>query len=600
MKDKLLLTKIPDSAKPKEDMETFGFYIYGGKYYIKEIKGKNSFDTQISNFVGKSLFHLVNGTNDSSRIIKLQRNTGETHLIEVKSSEMNLSTFETILKSKQCTFLGNSYELKKIFARWMDEEAEAIYINTLGWNREYQIYAFSNAIITTKGEVFSANDLGIADTGENGKYYLPAFGLANRNDENFETDRKFIFKDGELDFENWAKLYYAAFESNGAIAIQFLILSIFWDIVFDQVGFFPFLFLFGAYGTGKTTMVENLLRIFGNDYIGTPLNNATQVGLSRTIASRNNSIFYLKEYTSDTDLSNQDLLLTAYDGSGRATGIKTNDNRTRVAAVKSALILDGNENPTQKTSVLSRMVLLIFENNKFSDFQTEAFRELELNHEKGFGQVFIEIIKNRAFFQKHFKKTFNKMIDELKENKEFDFSERTLKHVALMLIPGKLFAEKLKFPFTFDELKTMLIENAIEQNKLLKQTDEITIFWMAFANGIKNETLKPFFYESDLSNNRKTAHYNLKQETNEGAILQIKLQAIYQEYVKFCKNSNLRTLDLNSLKMLLTSKSYKHFIPNNQKRKGDAYYDRYFWTCYQFILIKKENELLINGVELNM
>jgi hypothetical protein len=590
---------IPDSQSPDEDLETYGFYIFGSKYFTKEYKGKRLVKIELSNFVGESLFHLVNGTNNSKRIIKLQRNTGEKHIVEVLSSELKLEAFKTILKSKQCSFLSNTYQLERIFVKWMDHEIEANIIDTLGWNREHQIYAFANAVYTSKGKLVKANDVGIVDDPDDAtkKYYLPAFGLAHLNNPDYDGERKFIYIDGTLNFEQWAKLYYEAFESNGGIAILFLTLSVYWDIVFDQVGFFPFLFLFGAYGTGKTTLVENLLRLFGKDYIGIPLNNATQVGLSRTIASRNNSIFYLKEYTQETDEANQDLLLTAYDGSGRATGVKSNDNRTKVSQVKSAIILDGNHLPTQKTAVLSRMVLLNFENNQFSDTQRKAFAELERLQDKGFGKVLTEIMKHREHFQKGFKKTFDENMKELREMVKADFAERTLKHVALLLTPAKLLIKKLKFPFSFNEITNIVVDNAIEQNRLLKQTDEITVFWTAFAWGVKNGNLIQYTRETD---NKKQSHYNLKWNEASEPILQIKLPGIFPEYVKYCKNNGQRFLDSNSLKMLLTSKAYQPFIPNLQKKRGDAYTDFYFGSCYQFQLTSSENGFSINEVELNM
>jgi len=576
-----------------------GIIIYGSKYYTKEYKGKRLVKIELSNFVGESLFHLVNGTNNSKRIIKLQRNTGEKHIVEIQSSEMKLETFKTILKSKQCSFLSNTLQLERIFVKWMDYEIQANIIETLGWNREHQIYAFANSVFTTEGKLIKANDVGIVDDpdDENKKYYLPAFGMAHINNPDYEGERKFIYIEGSLNFEQWSKLYYKAFETNGGIAILFLILSVFWDIVFDQVGFFPFLFLFGAYGTGKTTLVENLLRLFGKDYIGIPLNNATQVGLSRTIANRNNSIFYLKEYTTETDESNQDLLLTAYDGSGRATGIKSNDNKTKVAQVKSSIILDANHLPTQKTAVLSRMVLLNFENNQFSDSQRKAFAQLKNLHDKGFGKVLTVIMNHREYFQKKFKKTFDENVKELRETMKADFDERTLKHVALLLTPAKLLIKKLKFPFTFNEITIVVVDNAIEQNRLLKQTDEITVFWTAFAWSVKNGTLIRYVKETD---NKKQSHYNLKWDESREPILQIKMPSIYPEYVKYCKNNGQKFLDSNSLKMLLTSKSYQPFIPNLQKKRGDAYTDFHFGSCYQFQLINSENVFLINEVEINM
>jgi hypothetical protein len=113
---------IPDSPLPEEELEQYGFYLYGSKYFTKEYKGKRLVKIELSNFVGESLFHLVNGTNNSKRIIKLQRNTGEQHIVEIQSSEMKLEAFKTILKSKQCSFLSNTYQLERIFVKWMDNE----------------------------------------------------------------------------------------------------------------------------------------------------------------------------------------------------------------------------------------------------------------------------------------------------------------------------------------------------------------------------------------------------------------------------------------------------------------------------------------------
>jgi hypothetical protein len=588
---------IPDSINKDESFEIFGFYIFGSKYFTFEIKGKTKLKIELSNFVGNSLFHLVNGTNNTKRIVKIQRNTGEISIIEIQSSEMKLESFETILKSKQCTFYGNTYQLKKIFANWMDYEVQAHIIETMGYNHEHNMFAFSNAVFTNTGKLLKVNDVGIIeDPDKKEKYYLPAFGLANINNVDYEGERKFIFIEGKLNFEKWAKLYFEAFESNGAIAMLFLILSVFWDIVFSQVGFFPFLFLFGSFGTGKTTLVENLLRLFGKDYIGIPLNNATQVALSRTIASRNNSIFYLKEYTSETDDSNQDLILTAYDGSGRSTGVKSNDNRTRNANVKSAIIFDGNQLPTQKTAVLSRMILLNFENNQFNKIQSEAFTMLEQNQEKGFGNVLTDILKHREYFKKHFKSIFDENVKELKESKKFDFADRTLKHVALILTPARMLYNQLHFPFSFKEITNEVIDNAVEQNRLLKQTDEIVIFWTAFAWSAKKGNLIEF-----NGSNKKQAHYNLKLNENNGeTIIQIKLSMILTEYVKYCKSNNQSSLDSNSLKMLLTSKANRFFIPNQQKGRGAAYTDFQFGSCYQFCLEKNGNDYSINGVEINM
>ncbi|MGM0622337.1 MAG: hypothetical protein ACQETJ_14885 [Bacteroidota bacterium] len=594
-----LKEEIPDSQSPDEEQELYGFYIYGGKYFTNEYKSKRMIKIELSNFCGESLFHLVNGTNNSKRIIKIQRNTGEKHIIEVQSSEMKMETFKVILKSKQCSFLGKINDLERIFVRWMDNEIQASIIETLGWNPEHQVYAFANAVFTGKNKTLEVNEVGIIDDpdDEKKKYYLPAFGMAQMNNQDYEGERKFIYIEGDLNFQQYSKLYFEAFETNGGIAVLFLILSVFWDIVSDLVGFFPFMFLFGAYGTGKTALVEKLLRVFGKDFKGIPLNNATQVALSRTIASRNNSIFYLKEYTKETDEINQNLFLTAYDGSGRATGVKSNDNRTKVAMVKSAMVLDGNELPTQKTAVLSRMILLNFEKNQFSTEQDNAFKKLEKIQDNGFGKVLTDILQHREYFRENFKKTFDLNMQELRETILADFAERTVKHVALLLVPARLLINKLQFPFSFDKITAAVVDNATEQNRLLKQTDEITIFWTAFAWGVTHENLTE--YKDDLMN-KKRSQFRIKWDESNEPILQIKLSGIFPEYVKYCKNNGERYLDNNSLKMLLTSKSYEPFIPSKQKKRGNAYTDFNFGSCYQFRLQSSDNGYSINEVEINM
>lgn len=185
------LSKIPDSESEYNDQYDYGFFIRKGKYYLTEYRKDDSVTKELSNFVMQSLFHLVNGTNNSKRIIKIQRNTGEISIIEVFSSEMKPDTFETILKSKRCTFFGSAYQLKIFFARLMDTETEAIILNVLGWNHEHFVYVFADAVFLNN-EIIKVNEIGIIETGAK-RFYLPAFGLANDNNDDFETEKLYAY-----------------------------------------------------------------------------------------------------------------------------------------------------------------------------------------------------------------------------------------------------------------------------------------------------------------------------------------------------------------------------------------------------------------------
>lgn len=584
------LSKIPDSESEYNDQRDYGFFKRNGKYYLTEYRKDDSVTKELSNFVMESLFHLVTGTNNSKRIIKIQRNTGEISIIEVFSSEMKPDTFETILKSKRCTFFGSAYQLKIVFARLMDTETEAIILNVLGWNHEHLVYVFADAVFQNN-EILKVNEIGIIETGAK-RFYLPAFGLANDNNEDFETEKLYAYQPGEIGFAEWSELFYLSFGTNGAIGILFLILSVFRDIVFNQVRFFPFLFLFGDFGTGKTSFVERLLSLFGRDIIGTPLNNATSIALSRLASTRINGLFYFKEYTSETDEKAQDFILTAYDGAGRTTGVKSNDNRTKSFPVRSGLIFDGNHLPTQKTAILSRMILLNFEESTFTEAQKTAYEKLKTAASNGLGKVLIEILEKREKFEKGFKEAFNQNVKDLKESYKQTFPERTLNHIALLVAPAKILWNSLDFPFDFKHVLMSIVENAENQNKLLKQSGAISIFWEAFANNYK----KGLIFRFD-NMNAKTASFNIKENES---IIQIKLLNIYPHYVKYCRENNIQFLDQNSLRMILTSKSNKEFLPGSQKARGSAYTDFYFGSCYQFSFCKIGDSIQIAEIEINL
>lgn len=590
------LPKIKDSEDPHAYHEKYGFIVKNGKYiFIKQLQKGKQTEVDLSNFTMRSMFHLVNGSNNSQRIIYLQRNTGETHIIEVYSSEMKSESFETILKSKRCTFYGSADYLKRVFGQMMDEEDEAFILSEIGWNPEHQVYVFANAVFSMANVLLKTNEIGIVNDKEK-QYYLPAFGFANLQNEDFKTERLYKYLEGSTDFEKWSKLYNEAFGDNGVVGILFLILALFRDIVFDNVGFFPFLFLFGDYATGKTSFTDKILSLFGKDTIGTPLNNATVIALSRLTSSKTNGIFYFKEYTNETDIAAEDFILTAYDGAGRTTGVKSNDNRTKSHPVKSALIFDGNHLPTAKSAILSRMILLKFEKQKFLSEEKNAFKELTNLSNQGFGKVLTNILSCREIFSKNFKSVFSERAEKIKDSAT-NLPDRLINHMALLFTAYLSLKDNLGFSFDEDKILDIIGKITEDQFELLKESNAINIFWTAIDFQIK----RGFIHGYNLGlKNEKTANYRIKIESSSEYILQIKLQSVYPYYTKYCKDNNLRLLDYSSLKMLLTSSTNQTFLPSNQKSRGIAFTDKIFGSCYQFMLTKKEENYFVDENELSV
>lgn len=149
-----------------------------------------------------SVYHLMDGTKESKRLIKFQRNTGEITVNEITSSELNLDKFKKVIRSisgRGLTFFGNTQNLDTILTYLYDNEKNAIAVNQLGYQQESKAYCFADATITHDNKLLYPDKLGIVNHGISA-YYLPPFAYTNLDDKSYSGQRKFTYKAGNLNF----------------------------------------------------------------------------------------------------------------------------------------------------------------------------------------------------------------------------------------------------------------------------------------------------------------------------------------------------------------------------------------------------------------
>lgn len=578
---------------PKEidDIKIFqnewNFYIHKGCYYYTEYKGKRTNEIRISNFVMDILYHLTDGTNNTKRIIKIQKDTGKIYLKEVFANEMSNDKFEVILKSASCTFMGSSYQLKSIFDYLMRKETTAKTIDNLGYQKNFDIYAYADSLINSNNKLLKINELGIIRD-KNELYYLPAFSSANIDNDYYSHDRTFKYKQGKIDFAEWSKLIYDTFGVNGAIGVNYAIASIFRDIVFDELKFFPFVFLFGSYGTGKTSFIESILHLFGSHTIGTALSNVTTSGLSRETSQRNNSIFYYKEFTTDNAQIANPFILNAYDGSGRTMGQKSMTNKTVKFLPQSGILFDGNYLPIQKDAVFSRLILLIFEENNFSEKQKAVFGKLAKEKEKGLSQIVKELLQYRDLFKQNFKRIYTYYVSSIDKNLKYkNIPSRLKNHASIIISIYILLKEKLNFPYSAKVLVSAVLDYMEQQFVMLEEIEDVANFWKSAE-----------YYKSKgvLVEDRDY----VKENFVEYGYIFIKYDAFYSAYIRYCNENNFNKVDKPTLRALLTSKANKSFKPNvtQGSRKTIAITKYSIGSTYRFEYSVIKSGLKINNIEL--
>jgi hypothetical protein len=163
------------------------------------------------------------------------------------------------------------------------------------------------------------------------------------------------------------------------------------------------------------------------------------------------------------------------------------------------------------------------------------------------------------------------------------------------MAPIKILGNVLSFPFDFKEVLLATIENAENQNALLKQNGVSSVFWESFSNSLKKGSITRFD-----GCNLKVAHFNIKENDNITGIIQVKLTNLYPFYVRYCKENNITFLDQGGLRMILTSRSNLDFVCGSQKGRAMAYTDKYFGSCYQFCYSKSGNSIYISEIEINL
>lgn len=533
-------------------------FIRNNSYYFDVTKkAEDPSYSRISNFTIKVLFALNNGRS-GKYIMELTNYDKVTTVFEVTNEEfVNINKFKAKIEPKYI-FKGSATHLCTIKEYIFKNIGIAIEIETLGHQPKDGFYAQSNGIIHYEGVFIPVDNYGIVKH-SGASYFLPAYSTINNFSADYENQKKFIFREGNLTFEEYAKYLYKAYGLNGAIALVYDIASVFRDIVFRHTNFFPHLFKFGVKGTAKTTHTSLSQALFGIPQTAINLEGvSTEKGLSRKLSQLRNSLIVLEEYTNSVSNKTIGLLKSIYDGIGSEKAQFSNDNRTHSSPVLSGTIILGNELPTVKSALFDRIILLNYdkgtEHNQYTDEEKKAFESLETERNNGFGNVLLQILQHRQIIEKEFYNTYLNIRQHLSayfQGLNIKVAARAVNNISAILVPYKLLSEKLQFPFNDDWFSDRVIQNLIKQNEILTTVSETHVFWESFQWAVSDGKLF------------KGKHFNLNNNK-----LHIRYTLVFPAYKEYCKKNDIKSLDNKSLLANLTTSSA--FIKSGAKLQSSA------------------------------
>jgi len=314
--------------------------------------------------------------------------------------------FKTRLASAQAAWWeGDIKHLNWIGRRWLRRLKTVVAIDHLGYSREHGCYIYPNVAVQD-GRSYTIND-----------------------EEFFELPKKMIkslFRGASMTLEttnrhyrqDWVQLVWRAFGTNGIIAAVFWFGSLFAEQIRHRQSSFPFLEIIGEPGSGKTSLIEFIWKLFGrSDYEGIDPNKNSLVGNQRSLVQFANLpvVFIEADRAEGSHAKRFDWDETKGYYNGRGTRVRGQRNQgveTHEPPFRGTLVIAQNEPVNASDAVLERIVQLRFtkaghnsdskaatdEMQGISAEQLSYFTVLATMHEK---EVVDYVIEKTGAYQKH-------------------------------------------------------------------------------------------------------------------------------------------------------------------------------------------------------
>lgn len=580
---------------------------------------------QWSNFIMRPLFHIKDPYN-SKRIYKLVNCYHEEALVEMKEAEMySLMNFrERVGSMGNFRWKAGPEELNAFGDYLYDNTETAVEIKQLGWNKS-GFFVWGNGIVY-EGKFLPVDDYGIVridrynDKGEvkgTDNYYLPAMSkiYTDRKDM-FKFERMFIHEDNHssITLKHYCEMMSDVFGDNAKVGVMYLFATLFRDIVTSYTKNFPILNLFGPKGSGKSELGHTLMSFFIKN--NTPLNiqNATIAALADAIAQCSNALVHIDEYKNNIDPVKIEFLKGLYDGTGRSRMNMDLDKKREITSVDSAIVLSGQEMPTVDIALFSRTIYLTFDKTVHDREAKQRFNELTAIRKMGVSHLTNEILSHRNTFESDFYNEYNFVCEDIAmgiQNNEVE--DRIWRDWAVLLASYRclLQCKSLDLPWTYDEMKDIVIEGIRRQNSECAASNEMGIFWDMFE------------YMSEQGMIYKEGDYKIKYmdeiKTNiverkfvkTTPILMIRPKKIILQYKKASKQTDEKAMSERSIRFYLQtspgflgkkkgSERFKEIINGEVMRKKKYEDDPNSWIdlekfdnpfCFDYSVLKAKFDL---------
>lgn len=381
-----------------------------GQYIAKRQKGKSTVTEPISNFIMKILATHETTAGIMREIVFVGENGKHSSSFTASADDIaNIRNFTTFCFAKgNFVWRGLQEDLMTIWEDeflMMDEGRHIIEPDHIGWIESEKMWVFGNVAIDREGKELRP-DKGHTFWVE--KKGIKAVSLAvGVSDKSIIADGVPCLSTVEFSIETVIqKLADAIGENEAKQCLGWVTAVLFLEDVFERYGSFPFLFITGKRGSGKSTVAEWLMNFFGLENAGKMASETTVVALQRYMSYYSSLPVFVDEYRNTDQVKYKTgMLRNAYNRQSAGKGTREGWG-VREAKIRGTVLISGEETPEDNALMTRCIPIMLYATNR-APSSAENFNWLRANRMK-FSWHTLNILKNKKQLMEKFFSVFEK------------------------------------------------------------------------------------------------------------------------------------------------------------------------------------------------
>jgi DNA primase len=451
-------------------------------YYTFSASGK----VEITNFLIYPLFHVFAGK-DSRHLIQIDNGKYKA-VLDVESKVMvSIDLMQAcVVGHGAFIFYGNKNHLLRIATDLLQQFPKCYEVKFLGWQSDKFFSWVNKSYVVDKG-LEEYDNWGILKHNDK-NFLIPAACEAYRElqqtgEDPYEQDRPLIWIKPPFNFDHWADLMHKVYQDKGTVAIAFIFLTAFRDIIYDIDNNCPHLYGYGERTAGKSKWAESIGAVFFHNRAALNLNSGTDYAFFKYMERFKNTPALLNEF--DEKVIKPEwfqAIKGIFDGESRQRGKLTGGKMsTETMHISSTLVLTGQYLCTMDdNSIVSRSIIEAFSERDYTEQEKLYYQELKDAEGEGITGLISEVLQYRKEFKMQYKDLFNQFLSrwrtEINPN-DVNFNQRIMQNWVHLYTCYHIMHKYIKLPSTPAVFYDYCKDKAIYWSNFIRSSDTLSDFW---------------------------------------------------------------------------------------------------------------------------